>query len=70
MTKKAMVEYLKNELKALYMAMKELQDKYNAEPDHMNRIGMCIKLEKAQDAYYNFRMICNDLGIISPNENF
>ena len=35
--------------------------------ERMDKIGMCHIQDKAEDLYYHFWMICNDLGIIDPH---
>ena len=60
-----MVKHLQEELDTLKKELDELQAKYN-ESDHMDRIGMAHRLDKLEDKYYHFWMICNDLGIIDP----
>jgi len=63
MCKEQIMEYLKNELADLRKELNELQDNFN-NADHLERIGMCIPLDKMQDKYYHFWMVCNDLGVI------
>jgi hypothetical protein len=63
MCKEQIMEYLKNELADLRKELNELQDSFN-NADHLERIGMCIPLDKMQDKYYHFWMVCNDLGVI------
>ena len=57
-----MTEYLTNELKELETELKTFESAY-AKANHMDRIGMAHRLDKAQDKYYHFWMVCNDLGI-------
>jgi len=56
-------KYLLDELADLKKNLDEINDKWNTS-DHMTRIGMAISKDKAEDKYYYFWMICNDLGII------
>lgn len=58
----AMSEYLMNELKELEAELKALESAY-AKAEHMERIGMAHRLDKAQDKYYHFWTVCNDLGL-------
>ena len=64
MNRKEIIEYLLSELASLKSELNTMQADYNA-ADHMGRVGKCISLDKAQDKYYHFWMVCNDLGIIS-----
>jgi len=60
---KQIVNHLQEELDTLKTELDELQAKYN-ESDHMDRIGMAHRLDKLEDKYYHFWMICNDIGIV------
>jgi hypothetical protein len=62
MTKESVVKYLQDELADLRKESEKMQEEYNA-ADHMTRIGMATKLDKIQDKYYHFWMVCNDLGL-------
>ena len=59
---KQIVNHLQEELDALKTELDELQTKYN-KAAHMDRIGMATSLDKLEDKYYHFWMICNDIGI-------
>lgn len=63
MTKATMTNYMQSELAELKEKYEAIQTDYN-KADHMGRIGMCTRLDKAQDVYYHFWMVCNDLGIV------
>jgi len=63
MNKNEIFQYMQNELTTLKAEYDTLQAKYNA-ADHMDRIGICIPLDKVQDKYYHFWMVCNDLGVL------
>lgn len=56
-------KYLLDELKTLKADMEKINQEY-AKAEHMDRIGMAAIKDKAEDKYYYFWMICNDLGII------
>lgn len=62
MTKDSMIKYLQAELLELKTKKEAIETKYrNAK--HMERISLAQSLSKAEDLYYHFWMICNDLGI-------
>lgn len=65
MTKANMTDYMRHELADLKGQYDAIQADYD-KADHMGRIGLCVRLDKAQDKYYLVWMMCNDMGIIDP----
>lgn len=56
-------KYLLGELAELKKKIDDINNAWAA-ADHMKRISMATSKDKAEDMYYHFWMICNDLGIV------
>jgi len=69
MTKNDMISYMRKELKELKNKMDSVNNEYN-KTDNMGKIGLSIRKEIAEELYYHFWTVCNNMGIIDIyNEN-